>query len=140
MTVTFGWCSISEYHARSEAQGLLRFRYEEPRKQHLMYTIVYSCRCWPTYSFHFRTLSADETATAVSISAVKVMSLSEWALTIHTRIVRLNVAFLDLSVFDNESISLTSIVAEDGGAVEREVHRSGKLGIRVAEEANLHGC
>jgi hypothetical protein len=57
--------------------------------------------------------------------------------TIQAGVVRLNVCFLDSTVFNNQSIALGTVTSEDGCAVEGEIecHCEAKAG--VAKESNL---
>lgn len=60
-------------------------------------------------------------------------------LTIGTDIVGLNVNALDLTTFDNESVALATIVAEEGGRGELDVQSTAEGTAGVGEEADAAG-
>lgn len=58
--------------------------------------------------------------------------------TINTSIIRLNKGFLYFTIFDDESITLTPLPAEDGsGAVERQIQCFGELEVWIGDETDL---
>jgi hypothetical protein len=58
-------------------------------------------------------------------------------LTTHASVVGLNVGLLDLTVLNDQSITLAAVVAEDGGGIEVEVESLGELAVGVGKEADL---
>ena len=52
-------------------------------------------------------------------------------LTADSGVVRFDMGFLDLAVFNHKSISLTARLAEDGSAVKVEVERLGEFAVRI---------
>lgn len=57
--------------------------------------------------------------------------------TIHTSVVWLNMSGLDLSVLDDQGVTLGTILTEDCGALEGELEILGELAGRIAEETDL---
>jgi hypothetical protein len=53
------------------------------------------------------------------------------ALTLNTRVIRLNECLLDLPILNQQRISLASLIAEDSYAIEREIESPGELARRV---------
>lgn len=82
-------------------------------------------------------MSAAETFLAVS---TRVLSTGfPQRLTVHARVVWLDMGLLDLAVLDQQGIALAALIAKDGTAVEREVQGFGEGASRVGNEADL-GC
>ena len=58
-------------------------------------------------------------------------------LTTHASVVGLDVGLLDLTVLDDQGVTLAAVVAEDGSGIEVEVKSLGELAVRVGKETNL---
>lgn len=70
-------------------------------------------------------------------SVLTVTFVGTWEIpTANTGIVGLDVCFLHFAAVDDEGVTLATVVAENGLAVEGEVEGFGELARRVAEEAD----
>ena len=58
-------------------------------------------------------------------------------LTVHSGVVGLHVGALDLAIFNHQCITLATVLAEDGGALEGEVEVFVELTGWIAQEADL---
>ncbi len=78
--------------------------------------------CSPvTFAAYLSTLSADDTVTESASPSLFMSVQPREVFTIYTCVIRFYVGFFDLAILDFQSIPLAPIVAEDGGALEREV-------------------